>query len=245
MSGHSKWANIKHKKSVNDAKRGKLYTKLVKEIAVAVKEKGDNIAANPRLKLAIQNAKGANVPKDNIERAIKKVSGGDAESYIDTSYEGYATAGIAMIVKCTTDNINRTVASVRSIFSKHGGSLTKNGSLKHLFTKNGIFVIKKDGINDEGDLTLKFIDLGVDDVSISDDEIFLSCPVIEFGSVQKGLEDLNLEVLSSEIVYTPSNTISLGDTEYAKVLKLINALNDNGDVQTVYHNLDIDINSNN
>ncbi len=245
MSGHSKWANIKHRKSANDAKKGKLYTKLIKEITVAVKEKGDNIAANPRLKLAIQNAKGANVPKDNIERAVKKAAGGDAENYIDISYEGYAPAGVAVIVECTTDNTNRTVSSVRSIFSKHGGSLTKNGSLKHLFTKNGIFIIKKDGINDEDDITLKFIDLGIDDVSIYDDEIFLSCPVAEFGSVQKGLEYLNLEVLSSEIIYSPSNTISLGDAEYAKVFKLINALNDDDDVQNIYHNLEIDIESNN
>jgi len=128
MAGHSKWANIKHRKGAQDAKRGKIFTKIIKEISVAVKESGDDINSNPRLRTAIQNAKGVNMPRENIERAIKKASGSDADTYMEVTYEGYAPNGVAIFIECTTDNINRTVADVRAVFNKNGGELGKNGS---------------------------------------------------------------------------------------------------------------------
>ena len=135
MAGHSKWANIKHRKGAQDAKRGKVFTKIIKEISVAVKDGGHEPNSNPRLRAAIQNAKSVNMPKDNVQRAIKKASGDDAETFFEVTYEGYAPNGIAVFIECTTDNINRTVAEVRSVFNKSGGELGKNGSLEFLFEK--------------------------------------------------------------------------------------------------------------
>ena len=147
MAGHSKWANIKHRKGAQDAKRGKIFTKLIKEISVAVKENGEDVDSNPRLRTAIQNAKGANMPRENIERAIKKASGNNANTYIEVTYEGYAPNGIAIFIECTTDNINRTVADIRAIFNKYDGDLGKNGSLEFLFNRKGVFLIEKSAIN--------------------------------------------------------------------------------------------------
>lgn len=144
MSGHNKWSTIKRKKGANDAKRGKIFTKIIKEILISAKEGGGDPDANARLRLAIQNAKGANMPKDNIERAIKKAVGSDADTYIETSFEGYAPGGIAIFAECLTDNNNRTVASVRSVFNKYGGKLGTNGSLSSLFDRKGVFTIKNE-----------------------------------------------------------------------------------------------------
>ena len=146
MAGHSKWANIKHRKGAQDAKRGKVFTKIIKEISVAVKEGGEDVDSNPRLRTAIQNAKGVNMPRENVERAIKKASGNDAQAYMEVTYEGYGPYGIAIFVECTTDNINRTVADVRAIFNKYDGDLGKNGSLEFLFEKKGVFIIEKNMI---------------------------------------------------------------------------------------------------
>lgn len=240
MAGHSKWANIKHRKGANDAKRGKLYTKLIKEITVAVKEGGGDPSSNSRLRLAIQNAKGANVPKDTIERAIKKASGSDGNNFISVTYEGYASGGIAVFVECMTDNINRTVSSVRSIFSKYNGNLGKNGSIIHLFNRMGTFIINLNDINDEDSFTLNIIDAGASDFYKDEQNFFINCSINNFGNIQKELEKLKIEPISSELGYFPINSIKLDDNNVQKVAKLINALEDDDDVQKVYHNLQIE-----
>ena len=169
MAGHSKWANIKHRKGAQDAKRGKVFTKIIKEIAVSVKVGGSDIDSNPRLRSAIQNAKGVNMPKDNILRAIKKASGNDAESYTEVNYEGYGPGGIAIFIECATDNINRTVAEIRSIFNKNNGELGKNGSLEYLFDRKGLFVIDKEKIKiNLEELEMDLIDFGLIDFEITD-----------------------------------------------------------------------------
>jgi len=174
MAGHSKWANIKHRKGAQDKKRGKLFTRCIKDIYVAVKEGGDDINSNPRLKTAIQNAKGVNMPKDTIERAIKKASSKDSESYIETTYEGYGPNGIAFFIECTTDNINRTVANIRSIFNKFNGELGKNGSLEFLFNRLGVFELDKDeNLNDE-ELEMSLIDGGLEEFEVAEKSYFFS-----------------------------------------------------------------------
>ena len=149
MSGHSKWSTIKRKKGAADARRGKVFTKIIREIIIAAREGGGDPDSNSRLRLAIQNAKGVNMPKDNIERAIKKAVGSDADHYSETTFEGYAPNGIAVFIECLTDNNNRTVASVRSVFNKYGGSLGTNGSLSYLFDTKGIFIIRNEGFSPE------------------------------------------------------------------------------------------------
>ena len=163
MAGHSKWANIKHRKGAQDKKRGKLFTRCIKDIYVAVKEGGDELSSNPRLRTAIQNAKGANMPKDTIERAIKKAASKDSESYIEATYEGYGPGGIGFFIECTTDNINRTVANIRAIFNKFNGELGKNGSLEFLFKRVGIFELDKriDPLSEE-ELEMSLIDGGLE-----------------------------------------------------------------------------------
>ena len=164
MAGHSKWANIKHRKGANDAKRGKIFTKLIKEITVSARDGGPDPSSNPRLRLAIQNAKGSNMPKDTIERAIQKGSGANSANYSTTTYEGYGPNGFAIFVECMTDNINRTVAAVRSIFTKYGGSMGKSGSLAFLFERKGIFTVNREKITDEEAWTLAMIEAGVENI---------------------------------------------------------------------------------
>ncbi|MBP5589710.1 MAG: YebC/PmpR family DNA-binding transcriptional regulator, partial [Bacteroidales bacterium] len=188
MSGHNKWSTIKRKKGALDAKRGKIFTKIIKEIIIAAKEGGGDPDSNARLRLAIQNAKGANMPKDNIERAIKKAVGADAVSYSEVTFEGYATGGIAVFVECLTDNNNRTVASVRSIFSKYNGSLGTNGSLSFLFNRKGVFEIKNAGYDLE-ELEFEMIDAGIEEFEVEGDQITLTCAMEDFGNVNKKLEE--------------------------------------------------------
>jgi YebC/PmpR family DNA-binding regulatory protein len=239
MSGHSKWSTIKRKKGAIDAKRGKLFTKLIKEISIAAREGGGEPEANPRLRLAIANAKGNNMPKDNIERAIKKASGADADQYLETTYEGYASNGVAVFVECLTDNTNRTVSSVRSAFSKYGGNLGTNGSLEFIFGRKGVFTIElKDGL-DEDEFSLEIIDAGAEDVTSEDGYLTVTCELGDFGAVQKKLEELEVEAESAELERIPNTLVTLDDEAFAKVMKLIDALEDNDDVQKVFHNLDI------
>jgi len=188
MSGHSKWSTIKRKKGAADAKRGKLFTKLIKEISIAAREGGGDPDANPRLRLAIANAKGNNMPKDNIERAIKKATGSDADQYHETTYEGYASHGVAVFVECLTDNTNRTVSSVRSAFTKHGGSLGTNGSLEFIFDRKGVFSIELSENVDEEEFTLEMIDAGAEDVTSEDGYLSVTCDMGDFGAIQKKLE---------------------------------------------------------
>jgi len=238
MSGHNKWSTIKRKKGAADAKRGKIFTKIIKEIVIAAKEGGGDPDTNARLRLAIQNAKGANMPKDNIERAIKKAVGADAVSYIETSFEGYAPHGIAVFAECLTDNNNRTVASVRSVFNKFGGNLGTNGSLTFLFERKGIFTIKNEGLNLD-ELELEMIDAGADDFDVYDDTLTITCAKENFGSVNKKLDELGVEVEEAALKRIPNDTKKLDVESAKKVLKFIDVLEEDDDIQNVYHNLEI------
>ncbi len=238
MSGHSKWSTIKHKKGALDKKRGKIFTKLIKEITVAAKEGGADPEMNPRLRLAVQNAKGKNMPKDTIERAIKKVAGGEAADYIETTYEGYAPNGVGVFVECTTDNLNRTVAAIRSIFTKNGGSLGTNGSLEFIFDRKGVFSLSLPEGQDEDELTLELIDGGAEDVEVDDGILTITSAMEDFGNMQKKLEELNLEAENAELERIPNTYVSLSDEDFAKVMKTIDALEDDDDVQKVFHNIE-------
>lgn len=238
MSGHSKWSTIKHKKGALDKKRGKIFTKLIKEITVAAKTGGADPEMNPRLRLAVQNAKGKNMPKDTIERAIKKVAGGDAADYIETTYEGYGSNGVAVFVECTTDNLNRTVADVRAAFSKHGGNLGTNGSLEFIFDRKGSFTIPIPEGADEDELTLELIDGGAEDVEFEDGFISATSAMEDFGNMQTKLDDLGLEAENAELERIPNTFVTLSDESFASVMKLIDALEDSDDVQKVYHNIE-------
>jgi len=239
MSGHSKWSTIKRKKGAADAKRGKLFTKLIKEISIAAREGGGDPLANPRLRLAVANAKGNNMPKENIERAIKKATGSDAEQYHETSYEGYASHGVAVFVECLTDNTNRTVSSVRAAFTKHGGNLGTNGSLEFIFDRKGVFSIELGEGIDEEEFTLEMIDAGAEDVVSEEGYLTVTCDMADFGAIQKKLDELGIIAENAELQRIPNTLVTLGNDDFGKVMKLIEALEDNDDVQKVFHNLDI------
>lgn len=238
MSGHNKWSTIKRKKGAIDAKRGKIFTKIIKEIIIAAKEGGPDPDSNARLRLAIQNAKGVNMPKDNIERAIKKATGADAESFIETTFEGYAPGGVAVFVECLTDNNNRTVATVRSAFNKHGGNLGTSGSLKFIFERKGIFTINNEGFNLE-DLELEMIDAGASDFDVDGDTLTVTCAMEDFGSVNKKLNELGIEPGEAGLKRIPTTQKKLDVESARKALRLIDTLEDDDDVQFVYHNLEM------
>ncbi len=241
MAGHSKWANIKHRKGAQDKKRAKQFTRAIKEITVAVKEGGGpDPEANPALRNAIQNAKGVNMPKDTIERAIKKASGADADNYEMVTFEGYGPNGIAIFVEATTDNTNRTVASVRSIFSKNGGSLGTNGSLEFLFDKKGVFVLEKENIEIElEELELELIEGGASSFDKEDDYLTVYTDFNDFGMMSSKLEELKIEPKNSEVQRIPLNTNQLPVEDAIKILNLIEKFEDDDDVQNVYHTLEV------
>ncbi|MFY0627830.1 MAG: YebC/PmpR family DNA-binding transcriptional regulator [Reichenbachiella sp.] len=240
MSGHSKWSTIKRKKGAADAKRGKIFSRISKEITIAVKEGGSgDPEANPRLRLAVQNAKGANMPNDNVDRAIKKGLGGDAESYIEQTFEGYGANGIALFVECLTDNQNRTVQEVRAAFSKYHGSLGTNGSLEFIFDRKGVFNLAvPDGLDLE-EFELEVIDGGAEDLVVEDDYIVVTSAMEDFGSLNKKFEELKIEPENAELQRIPNNTKALDDDGFKKVMKLIDVLEENDDVQKVWHNLEM------
>lgn len=238
MSGHSKWSTIKRKKGAADAKRGKIFTKIIKEIMISVRETGPDPNGNARLRLAIQNAKGANMPKENIDRAIKKASGAEGESYHEITHEGYASHGIAVFVECLTDNTNRTLANVRYIFGKYNGALGPNGSLTFLFDRMGVFAIDAEGINLES-FELDIIDAGAEDIDVDEGMITVTCAKDDFGAVNRKLESLEIEVEEAGLKRIPKETKLLDVESARKVMKLIDALEDDDDVQAVYHNLEM------
>lgn len=238
MAGHSKWANIKHRKGAQDKKRSKIFTRLLKEVAVATKEGGADPDANPRLRLAIQNAKKANVPKDKIQAQISKGSGADGTSYEEVTLEGYAPNGVAVFVECLTDNNKRTVANVRSYFNKYNGSLGKSGSVEYMFDRKGVFVIKTEGL-DEDDFTLELMDGGLEDIEKVEDNFVATCAFEDFGAMNAKLMEMNVEPESASLERIPSNTVAL-DVERAKsVMKLIDAIEDDDDVQNLFHNMEM------
>lgn len=238
MSGHNKWSTIKRKKGAIDAKRGKIFTKIIKEIIIAAKEGGPDPDANARLRLAVQNAKGANMPKDNIERAIKKATGADAESFIETNFEGYAPGGVAVFVECLTDNNNRTVATVRAAFNKHGGNLGTSGSLKFIFDRKGIFNIKNEGFNLE-DLELEMIDAGAEGFEVDGDTLTITCAMEDFGNINRKLNELGIEPEEAGLKRIPTTQKKLDVDSARKALRLVDVLEDDDDVQHVYHNIEM------
>lgn len=238
MSGHSKWATIKRKKGALDAKRSKIFSKIIKDITVAVKEGGADPDGNPRLRLAIANAKGASMPKDNIERAISKGKDKDGSTFSELTYEGYLSHAIAVYIECTTDNQLRTLSNIRAIFNKYGGTLGTNGSLSFLFERKGIFTIPKGNMNQD-EFELEMIDAGAEDIEIDDEFINITTAKEDFGRMQKKFEEMGIEPESAGLQRIPNETVKLRDDDARKVLKVIELFEDDDDVQKVFHNLEI------
>jgi YebC/PmpR family DNA-binding regulatory protein len=239
MSGHSKWANIKRRKGAQDAKRAKVFTKLIKELTVASRAGGPDPVGNPRLRLAVQNAKGANMPKDTMERAIKKGSGTDGEEYVEVTYEGYAPHGVAVFVECTTDNLNRTVSNVRAIFSKYGGNMGKKGEVEFMFARKSVFTLEAPEGLDQDEFMLELIDAGAEDVEIEEGYVHITGTMENFGSLQNKLDNINIEPESAELQRIPTTMVELDNDAVLKVMKLIEMLEDDDDVAKVYHNMEI------
>lgn len=242
MAGHSKWANIKHKKAREDAKRAKAFTKHIREITVAAKEGGGDPEANPRLSLAIQNAKAVNLPKDNIERAIKKGTGelGDGSaSYEEVTYEGYGPGGIAYFIEATSDNVNRTVGEIRHIFTKHGGNLGTDGSVSYLFEQKGSIKLKAEG-TDEDEFFLTAIDAGAEDVVLEDDFYEITTTREDLITVRKNLEEQGIDIETSELVWIPHTEVK-ADSETARSnLKMMDKFDENDDVANIFTNMKLD-----
>ena len=240
MAGHSKWAGIKHKKAIVDARRGKLFTKLARAITVAAKEGGGDIEGNPALGLAVQKARDASMPKDNIERAIAKGTGegGDAEALEAVTYEGYGAGGVALLVEATTDNRNRTGSEVRHTFSKHGGNLGEPGSVAYLFDKKGVVVV--DGERYSEDDLMVAIDAGAEDIGMDDDVFEITCEPADLAAVRGALVEAGIEVESAEVAQVPKTRVELDEDGATKVLRLVDALEELDDVDAVHANFDVD-----
>ena len=239
MAGHSKWANIQHRKGAQDKKRGKLFTKLIREITIAARMGGPDPDANPRLRTAIDKARGQSMPKDNIERAVKRGAGDiEGADYEEIRYEGYGPGGVAVIVDCLTDNRNRTVAEVRHAFSKHGGNLGADGSVAYLF--NHVGQISLSGGTDEDQVMEVALEAGAEDIISNDDSsIDVITDPLEFESIRDALAAAGLEAESSEITHRASTSTELDVKDAARMIKLLEVLEDLDDVQNVYSNADI------
>ncbi len=240
MSGHSKWSTIKHKKAATDAKRGKIFTKLIKEITVAARLGGGDPSANPRLRAAIDAAKGQNMPKSNIERAVKKGTGElEGVSYEEITYEGYGPGGVAVLVETITDNRQRTVAEVRHLLSKRVGNMGEPGSVSWVFEKKGLVVIEKDKVDEETLMDVA-LEAGADDIRDEGSEWEVETSPEDLPSVRDAIKEAGIEIISAEVSMVPSNTVKLEDEKQAKqMLLLMEALEENDDVQNVYANFDI------
>jgi YebC/PmpR family DNA-binding regulatory protein len=240
MAGHSKWAGIKHKKAIVDARRGKLFTKLARAITVAAKEGGGDPEGNPSLALAIQKAKDASMPKDNIERAIAKGtgSGADVDALENVMYEGYGPGGVALLIEAVTDNRNRTGADVRHALSKGNGSLGEPGSVAYNFDKKGVVVV--DGERYGEDDLMVAIDAGAEDISREDDLWEIVTEPADLTAVRRALEDASIDVQSSEVIQRPKALVPVDEETAAKLLRLIDTLEDNDDVDAVHANFDVD-----
>ena len=240
MSGHSKWANIKHKKGKMDALRGKVTTKIGREITVAARMGGADPTGNMRLKLALQKAKENNIPKDNIQRAIQKGLGSlEGSNYEELVYEGYGPAGVAVLVEVMTDNRNRTAADVRHLFSKYSGNLGESGCVSWMFDKKGLFIIDKVATVNEEELMMLSLEAGADDFKVEDDEIEITVESDQFYSFQETLEKNGIKTSVAEITMIPQTTVALVGDDAARMMKLMDALEDHDDIQEVYANFDI------
>ncbi|GAB4231431.1 MAG: YebC/PmpR family DNA-binding transcriptional regulator [Acidobacteriota bacterium] len=240
MSGHSKWHSIRHKKAVVDARRGKIFTKLIKEISVAARLGGGDPASNPRLRAAIQAAKAANMPQDNIKRAIQKGTGElPGQQYEEATYEGYGPGGVAVFIEALTDNKNRTVAEIRHLFSKHGGNLGESGSVQWMFDRKGYIAVPKDQVSEEKLLEVA-LEAGAEDMQSAGDLYAIYTPFENFEAVREAIEKAGIPIEESSLTMVPQNEIRLEGKTAAQMLALMEALEDHDDVQHVYANFDID-----
>lgn len=239
MSGHNKWASIKHKKAIADSKRGKLFTKIIKEITVAAKTGGGDPATNPRLRTAILAAKGGNMPADNIERAIKKGTGElEGVTYEEVMYEGYGPGGVAMLVQCLTDNKNRAAAEIRSIFTKGNGSMAGAGSVAWIFEKKGLILVSKSAATEDQLLEL-VIGAGAEDMTTEGESFQVTTGLQDYENVRTAVEKAGIAMESSQITMIPKNQTAVDADGARAVLNLVDSLEDNDDVQNVYMNADI------
>ncbi len=239
MSGHSKFANIKHKKEKNDAAKGKIFTMIGREIAVAVKEGGPDPANNFKLAQVVAKAKANNMPNDTIERGIKKAAGdGNNVNYVQATYEGYGPSGTAIIVKCLTDNKNRTAANVRNAFTKGQGSIGAQGCVSYMFDERGQIIIDKEECDlDADDLMMTALDAGAEDFSEEDDSFEITTAPADFETVRKALEDANIPMASAEVTMIPQNYVSLSEeADIVNIGRILDLLEEDDDVQEVYHN---------
>lgn len=239
MSGHSKWSTIKRQKAAKDAKRGKAWARITHDIMVAAREGGDS-GANPRLALAVDKAKAENMPRDNIERAIKRGTGEiEGVDYVETSYEGYAPGGVAVFIEALTDNTNRTVADIRALFSKAGGSLGQNGSVAYLFERKGVFTVPATEL-EEADLFDLAVDAGAEDLSVEGGHFIITAAVEAFGAIQAALEQAAISVEEASLQRIPMTTTKIASADVVRVVDLIEKLEDLQDVQAVFTTLEID-----
>jgi YebC/PmpR family DNA-binding regulatory protein len=241
MSGHSKWATTKHKKAAIDAKRGKLFAKLIKTIEVSARTGGGDPAGNPTLADAIAKAKSQSVPNDNIDRAVKRGSGelGDAAAYEEITYEAYAQGGVAVLVECLTDNRNRAAAEVRTALTRNGATPADPGSVSYLFHRKGVVLVTKTEEVTEDDVTLAVLEAGAEDVNDLDDAFEVVCDASDTHAVRLACTDAGLEVQSADVAWMPSVSVPLDDDVAVKVLRLVDALEDLDDVQNVWANFDV------
>ncbi len=237
MSGHSKWSTIKRKKGAADSKRSKMFSRIAKEITIAVKEGGPEPELNPRLRVAIANGKGINMPKDNIARAISKAEKDDSLLQ-ESTFEGYLPNGIAVFIECLSDNNNRTVSNIRSIFNKRGGSLGTNGSLSFIFDRKGVIQVPKGDLDPE-EFQLDIIDAGVEDFQVEDEIFVITTALEDFSAVQKRLDELSIEAENSELQRIPNDTKTLSVNDSLKILKIIEEFEEDEDVQNVFHTLEV------
>ena len=239
MSGHSKWSSIKHKKGIADVKRGKIFSRLIKEITVAARLGGSDPDGNPRLRTAIQAAKADNMPKDNIERAIKKGSGElEGTTYEEVYYEGYGPGGVALLIECLTDNKNRSVADIKHILDRHGGSLGEPGCVAWMFEKKGLIISAKEGVEEDKLLELA-LEAGAEDIHEEETEFEVTTNPSDFETVKKAFDDAGFDYTLAEISMIPQNTITMEGKKALQMLNLIEALEDNDDINHVYANFDI------
>ena len=241
MSGHSKWHNIQAKKGKTDAARGKIFTKIGREIAIAVREGGSNPESNSKLRDIIAKAKSNNMPNDNIKRSIMKASGelGNVD-YEEITYEGYAPGGVAVIVEAITDSRNRTASDVRHCFAKNDGSLGVTGSVSFMFDKKGVMVIERTADMDEDEMMMTVLDAGAEDMEVQDDVFEVTTAPADFSAVREALENQGISFLSAEVQMVPQNTVVPPDEDtLAKILKMLEMLEENDDVQNVWHNAEL------
>lgn len=239
MAGHSKWANIKHRKAAQDKKRSKRFTRILKELQVAVRQGLPDPDANPSLRLAMQNARGAGIPKDTVERVIAKAQGKDAQDLTPQTYECYGPAGVGLVIEAMTDNLNRTIANLRATLSKMGGSLGTSGSLRFIFDQKGVFELPLPSTDSAENVELALIEGGAEEIEKLEEKWEVITAFTDFGNMQKTLEELAIEAISAEIQWIPNTHKHIALADAMKLFKLIEKLEDDDDISRVFHNLEL------